>query len=1651
MIPMRLRLHKALRMAVLACIGTLCGISGTWQAGADDLSWSATSGTWAANVWQGSSQNTQQTNVIFTGSGSHTVTVSGEVKPQSITIDSGIYVFTPSSDSAIISGKVPLTLREDVSLTTSVAQEACAVSVGKNSSLTYDIKKGAIISSLNTASNSTLTFNNSANSSYSYTINGLAALKGKLVLGENAVVNFHAKNGGSIGDSLTMEESAELYFSNASGSEDVVYSLDDDSSGITGKVYVGNTSASAPLTTLSLTGTVSSGSYHVYTNGNLELNGTGEFSATVTGNGMLTVAEGAEQTLVLSDGEMIGTRRAWMNGIYYSAMEVYERVLSSDKSIVINVEGTATIGTEDFPAYNAFADDISVGGTLTIYYRPIYSSVNYLPKYADTAYYISTDTFTLNGGILVLRNSAPMIWNRYDVNNLIVNEASVLRSQCGNSFANTDPSVGPTAEVRIAKLTGAGNVLFDGWGQFAINIFNVLSTDDYTGDITVRNSYSNCPYWTETFNLALLNLTDSDLEGHVHMEQYDVRDAKNRNRVGLNIASDITIGGLSDNGGSSTHLSSGTWFESEDAHCNDLSEEYTSFYTEEENTLTINAHSDFEFNGKVYGSLNLVKKGSGVQSFLGDMSSFNGSVEVQGGTLEIVESVAPKFTTINGGTLSSEGTITTGSVLTMASGTLNAALLTSTAATFRGCNDIAAATVMGQDWTLAFDVANEQQAVISFAGVKSFSISTLTLQYASDEVNDGDEYVLMEFDKDVRSAFSKVTVSGDCSESVVGKSDESDLYFTTRTEAGKVYYILVLRVDDPLLPPALTDAVWGNVSADGKWNTTSENWIQGEHTYKYKNGVNVLFADAASEEVTLEGVLTPASVCVNNSKGTTLTWLGSGSLSGDMMLTKQGDGVLYIKTANTYTGGTLITAGLLATANINALGTGDVTLNGGSLNANGAVLPNDIIALNGTLSNGANLLGKITVEGALTLSGNAGAAGGIELRKGSISGGSIVKSVVNVCGTGNMSVSSTLTGNCSLTIQSGKLTLSGNNSYTGGTVLNGGSLVLSHVSALGTDAVALHGGSLNLADKAVTNRVSVEGNAALYGSSAFSGTLALAGGNLTGDAIMLTRAAELSSGSVANKLTGSAGIIKSGSGTVTLSGSNSFTGGTLIKEGTLVTDHLQALGSGAVTLSGGTLDMAGKALQNRVNVASGSGKITNGGNYDGALTLTGGTLTVESGDMSCESLTLGGGAFLMDGRVGSGTPQVEVSGVLSITGAAEVGYVGAYSIGTHVLFSFGSLEGDIENLTLAQQYGKILEYTLYVDGNKIVADVVACGAELEWSGKKGTWTIGGGNWNNGGLFGDGDRVTFSQAATVTLQGNLAPSVIKVDSSQAVVFSGTGAITGTADLTKKGQGQLQLNAANPNWTGNIYLQGGTITATGNTSFGKGDIYATDNATLNLGGKVIDNDIYISDGATVGILGGNKFTGSVDVTGNLAVKSTIHIAEGESITLHSGKHSATVTGKGTMRIEDGSVTLQTGKYTMSQLDIASKLTLMKQGIALAKTDSFITITEGGSLVSSGNISGCHLSVWDGSINIRNSNPVNITLNGDFTAENSSSIRIYGALKSDSFTLNQSTFKLSGEKPQAITIKKGMSINGGTGFSTNGNVMYRRAALEKQAVDK
>ncbi|EKP2166445.1 autotransporter-associated beta strand repeat-containing protein, partial [Salmonella enterica] len=98
------------------------------------------------------------------------------------------------------------------------------------------------------------------------------------------------------------------------------------------------------------------------------------------------------------------------------------------------------------------------------------------------------------------------------------------------------------------------------------------------------------------------------------------------------------------------------------------------------------------------------------------------------------------------------------------------------------------------------------------------------------------------------------------------------------------------------------------------------------------------------------------------------------------------------------------------------------------------------------------------------------------------------------------------------------LTLSGSNTYTGGTLISDGTLVASNVESLGTGDV--------------TNNATLELNT---------------GGDFT------------------NNISGSGQVVKSGDDTLTFSGSNTYTGGTTINDGTLVATSVEALGSGDVT------------------------------------------------------------------------------------------------------------------------------------------------------------------------------------------------------------------------------------------------------------------------------------------------------------------------------------------------------------------------------------------------------------------------------------------------------------------------------------------------------
>ena len=178
----------------------------------------------------------------------------------------------------------------------------------------------------------------------------------------------------------------------------------------------------------------------------------------------------------------------------------------------------------------------------------------------------------------------------------------------------------------------------------------------------------------------------------------------------------------------------------------------------------------------------------------------------------------------------------------------------------------------------------------------------------------------------------------------------------------------------------------------------------------------------------------------------------SGVISGlGGSLIKVGTGTLTLLGANTYSGGTTISGGAIEVGNNNAVGTGTVTLDGGTFRAGFNTLvvtnPFSINASGGNVDTNGNLelalTGSISGPGALTKIG----AGTLVLDgNNTYSGGNVdTNGNLELALTGSMSGPGALT-----KIGAGTLVLDGNNTYSGGTFLQQGTLALAHDNALGT-------------------------------------------------------------------------------------------------------------------------------------------------------------------------------------------------------------------------------------------------------------------------------------------------------------------------------------------------------------------------------------------------------------------------------------------------------------------------------------------------------------------------------------------------------------------------------------------------------------------------
>jgi autotransporter-associated beta strand protein len=330
------------------------------------------------------------------------------------------------------------------------------------------------------------------------------------------------------------------------------------------------------------------------------------------------------------------------------------------------------------------------------------------------------------------------------------------------------------------------------------------------------------------------------------------------------------------------------------------------------------------------------------------------------------------------------------------------------------------------------------------------------------------------------------------------------------------------------------------------------------------------------------------------------TGLFSGQLAdngtGAVSLRKTGAGIWTVSGSNTYTGGTELNAGTLSLGSAGAIGSsGTISFNGGTLQAT-AINTTDYSS---RFSTAASQQYRIdTNSESFTLSSNLSSLGGSFTKFGA-----------------------------------GTLTLSGANTYTGTTTINGGVLAVINGAAIAdTGAVIL----ADVAGATLTVQNS-ETIGSLRGGGATGGNVSIASGQT------LT-VAETGSQTFAGVISNSGSLVKTGAGTLTLSGTNTYTGLTTVSAGQLV---VNGSSSGSAHTVGNGATLGGSGTVGALVVQSG-GTISPG-NSPGILNVVGDTTWENGGNYNWELLDATGAA-------GTGWDQLAITGVLDLASLTAGGF-----------------------------------------------------------------------------------------------------------------------------------------------------------------------------------------------------------------------------------------------------------------------------------------------------------------------------------------------------------------------------------------------------------
>lgn len=359
------------------------------------------------------------------------------------------------------------------------------------------------------------------------------------------------------------------------------------------------------------------------------------------------------------------------------------------------------------------------------------------------------------------------------------------------------------------------------------------------------------------------------------------------------------------------------------------------------------------------------------------------------------------------------------------------------------------------------------------------------------------------------------------------------------------------------------------------------------------------------------------------------TQILSGTIAGfnDTGIVQNGLGRLILQGANTYVGGTTLTSGFIQADNNSALGTGPLTFNGGTLLTN---------------------IGGTTLGNTFTVNVTGGAIGGSQNL--TLNGTGTLNGTLTNTNTAITTLNNTLSGNGALVQTAGRLVLPVvNAAYTGTTTISGGILEADNNLSLGTGNLIFNGGILltqNGAGVTLNNPFSVTGlGGTINGNSAITLT---GNGTLDGTLINTNGARTTLSGI----LSGGGGLTQM-TGTLAVSGVNTYSGITTLSGGTLAANDDSALGTSLLMFNGGILSTefsGGVTLGNTFTVTAFNGTI----NGTESITITGsGSLIGTLNNTNLTTTTLSGNITGV-GKVSQQVGLLILNGINNYTGGTTV-------------------------------------------------------------------------------------------------------------------------------------------------------------------------------------------------------------------------------------------------------------------------------------------------------------------------------------------------------------------------------------------------------------